>query len=420
MRWAPGCAVAMLSLALALPMEAPAGVSGTIEDFRVLKKSTKKDSKTRKRVRPGCEAASPDFPLGMGGSVSSRPNLALNLFGASSIPPTIGATEADPVSEKWKLSGEVYCASTGPMTPQAGQAASALKDVSVHASGFNSATDSKSVTAECPDGKRAIGGGAAVSPFSELGITQMKRLGGGYKVRAHELDPLDGAWTVSSRVICANITTETATSDYAVGPITASANTGIDTLNVKSATANCQAGSAVIGGWAHIQDPQGDLVPPAEVVLTESAPDGTGDDVDKWTAVARETDVTDVRVEPPRRRPLRGDGRRPACLVLFRVFEHRGQRVDHRRIELGPGKRAKLGGLGALSHELVAALRGPDDAREDGDLRSREPRRAGPVVVLGDAEDPLAHDLGDARAAGELGARLVVGARGSVDPPDVG
>jgi hypothetical protein len=292
-RWVPSCALALLTIALALPVQAPAGVSGTIEDFRVLKKSTKKNSSTRKRVRPGCEAASPDFPLGMGGSVTKRPDLALNLFGASSFPPTIGATEADPLSAPWKLSGEVYCASIGPANPEAGQAASALKDVSIHASGFNSAANAKGATAECPEGKRAIGGGAALSEFSELGITQMKRLRDphGYRVRAQELDPLDGAWTVSSRVICANITTETATADYAVGPITASASTGIDTLNVKSATANCPAGASVIGGRAHLQDAQGDLVPPAEVVLTESAPDGTGDDVDKWTAVARETDV---------------------------------------------------------------------------------------------------------------------------------
>ena len=89
-------------------------------------------------MRPGCEAASPDFPLGMGGSVTKRPNLALNLFGASSFPPTVGATEADPLSDEWKLSGEVYCASTGPTNPEAGQAASALKDVSIHASGSTS------------------------------------------------------------------------------------------------------------------------------------------------------------------------------------------------------------------------------------------------------------------------------------------
>ena len=102
------------------------------------------------------------------------------------------------------------------------------------------------------------------------------------------------------------------------------------------------------------------------------------------------------------------------------VLQHRCERVHHRGVELGSGELAKRGRLEPAEMSSSQRIAVRDDAREDGDLGSREARRAAAVVVLLRAKEPLANDLRNPGASRQASAGLLVGARRLVDPADVG
>jgi hypothetical protein len=72
----------------------------------------------------------------------------------------------------------------------------------------NSSAGFKSVTAECPAGKRAVGGGAETNASSEVALTSstVRRSAGAdtWSAIATEIDPTDTSWSLLVTVICAN------------------------------------------------------------------------------------------------------------------------------------------------------------------------------------------------------------------------
>lgn len=142
----------------------------------------------------------------------------------------------------------------------------------------------------CPAGKTAISGGGRISPPNiDVGLTAMQRVNANtaWRVAAHEVDATSAPWVLYASAICANVSTETATTDYATGYASPSLAFPLSSMPLQSVTPSCQGGAFTVGGGANVVGAIPGQPPPSGVVLTSSEPLGSG-----WLAIARETDPT--------------------------------------------------------------------------------------------------------------------------------
>lgn len=202
-----------------------------------------------------------------------------------------GATETDSESARWAVHGRGFCGENTATPPPAGGAGAYFKALQIVArtSSFDS-LPVKTAIARCPAGKSALTGGAELSDTtSDIALTSLQRIENGrsWRVIAHEVDSTGSRWSVEAHAVCANITTETATTDYVNG-YTAQFNpaTPTNSDSPKTITRTCPAGTPyVIGGGAGV------LGNAPKVVITRSSPGAAGLS-NTWTVVARETDPT--------------------------------------------------------------------------------------------------------------------------------
>jgi hypothetical protein len=79
----------------------------------------------------------------------------------------------------------------------------------VFTTGVNDSTAYKTLNASCPSGKRALGGGAAISPASAttaVAITRSYLNGTGtWETAARETSTFSGSWMLNAVVICATV-----------------------------------------------------------------------------------------------------------------------------------------------------------------------------------------------------------------------
>lgn len=281
---------ALLSVAaLGLISAAPAGAY--LRDFQTVGLSSVINSQTVKSVSVPCPPGK--LPLGAGGAVvPAIGNLGLdnlwNFFGQQRT--LNGGTETDAVAARWLVTGRSFCATSVPIIPLGG-GAPFIKNVSWknHTSAANS-LPAKSVAATCPAGASAIGGGGELTgATSDLAFDSVRRGAGGFRVRAHEVDPTSVGWSVTATAICANITSVPPGAQFVGGAGIFAPDTGPGPLHTGTAatTASCPAnGTRIIGGGAFLTGVAPFSPPPADVVLTASRPISST----TWLARARDTD----------------------------------------------------------------------------------------------------------------------------------
>jgi hypothetical protein len=291
-----GLIAAAVSLAFAAP--APAYMTD-VEDAIDQHLST---STATQDITLGCPGTK--SLLGVGASAFSGTELGLFQVG------TIGnqvdgffveAAETDPLDTNWILTGHGICVQGTATPPPLGSADAYVKAVRVtRAIGPESSAD-KDLLAECPGSRVPIAGGGGI-------ITDAKNRGVAFEAlippahpaawgaRAHETDSTDDRWKLSAAVICANLFTETATSNY-VGAATlfTFAGSAADSGRVKTVSERCPGDTFAVGGGALIRDAAFDFVGDPDVVLTRSEPAGIEKGKAKrWVAEATEIDRTDL------------------------------------------------------------------------------------------------------------------------------
>ena len=209
---------------------------------------------------------------------------------------TLGAAETDSLTASWTLRGRAFCATVVNTPPPQGGAASYVKGVQIvrRTSGLSSQA-TRTLTANCPAGKAAIAGGGRLEPLSpSLAFTSMQRVAGGtaWRVQAQEVDALSTGWRVHASAICANVTTETQTAEYAGPTLFGPDLVGPTSSNdLQSVTRSCPPGTFVVGGGSAVLVPPGQSRP-SDVVITASEPAGNGATASAWLVIARETDPT--------------------------------------------------------------------------------------------------------------------------------
>jgi hypothetical protein len=95
---------------------------------------------------------------------------------------------------------------TGPAGPMGPPGLSGLETVLANTA--SNTTNTKTVTAGCPSGKQAVGGGAAVSPTNaaDVAITSSYLANSTtWTAAAAELDVTTGTWSLNAVVICATV-----------------------------------------------------------------------------------------------------------------------------------------------------------------------------------------------------------------------
>ena len=100
----------------------------------------------------------------------------------------------------------------GPAGPQGGQGAQGAPGVSgreaIFATGAADSSTYKTLTAACPAGKRALGGGAAIAPAAgttTVALTSSYLSGDSWVTAARETEAFAGNWNLNAVVICANV-----------------------------------------------------------------------------------------------------------------------------------------------------------------------------------------------------------------------
>lgn len=269
----------------------PASAATFIRGFSVVQGSTPMNSMTTKRTTLSCPTTPAKSVIGAAAFVSpTLPNLSLQSAGPFGQPAAFAAGETDSESASWRLNARAFCVLTTQNAPPKNGAASYLKAPAiVRRESANNSSPAKSVSATCPKGKTAISGGGRVSPPNiDVGLTSLHRVGtGSWGVSAHEVDATNAPWSVFASVICANVTTETATSDYASGFTSGSNFSPLSSNPLQSANRNCGGNWPTIGGGAVIEGATPGSPPPSDVILTASDPLASG-----WLAIARESDPT--------------------------------------------------------------------------------------------------------------------------------
>jgi hypothetical protein len=94
----------------------------------------------------------------------------------------------------------------GPAGPTGAPGLSGLQTVSAN-TGSNT-TNTKTLTAECPSGKLAVGGGASIAPTNapDVAITSSYLANSTtWTAAAAELDVTSGSWSLNAVVICATV-----------------------------------------------------------------------------------------------------------------------------------------------------------------------------------------------------------------------
>jgi len=273
---------------------APASAATYLRDFSVAQTSSAMSSSSTKLAISACAGKN-----AIGGAAFVRPatlgNLGLSSVGVSATKSLAGAGETDSESASWRLFGRTFCVLTtsGPLT--AGAAAPYVKAVGIaRAHSANNSAPVKSVTATCPKGKAAISGGGRIGPPNlDVAFTAMQRAGArAWRVSAHEVDPTGARWTVFASVVCANISTETATANYAAGYASPGSASPVNSTSLRSVAPSCPGGWYVVGGGAYVEGATLGSPAPNDVALTSSEPTGGGGSSTAWIAIAHETDPT--------------------------------------------------------------------------------------------------------------------------------
>jgi len=231
--------------------------------------------------------------------------LALNRLGM--LPNTnrtdIHALETDPFSGVWSVSGQGFCVGYTDFPPTRTTGGPYLKDPVVVPGGMSTggSLSRQSSTTSC-GGRRVIGGGFFLGPGApppHVAVERAEAVGtNSFGVTAHEIQPTSGKWTVQAIALCANYT------DPVPGPIYAASaliytttfpatTTPANSLGYKGNSVSCPNNFFLIGGSARVLGATPGAVPPSQVVLTTSRPQGApGSRSTMWTAIAVEEDPT--------------------------------------------------------------------------------------------------------------------------------
>jgi hypothetical protein len=283
-------AAASLAAATALLTGATTAPAGGLRDFSVVPVGSSLTSSASRTLTAGCPATK----YALGGAAFVSPALGnLGLFSAGVAGPNwvAGAGETDSESAAWRLNARAFCAvytATPPPLNGAAGYAKAVEIVRKHSD--SSSAPGRAVTVPCPGGKTAISGGGRIAPPNiDVGLTALQRVNANtaWRVAAHEVDATGAEWTLYASVICANVTTETPTSDYATGYASPNMQFPLSSMPLQSVAPSCQGGAFTVGGGALVQGATPGQPPPSGVVLTSSEPLGAG-----WLAIAHETDPT--------------------------------------------------------------------------------------------------------------------------------
>ena len=283
-----GALAALACLAL------PATAWGWARNFTVVQNTSASNSLAAKSVTANCPAGA--GAVGTGGLVSpALSNLGISQLGGGTAS-TLRASEADSVSGSWSASVRAFCLAQQSFAPAAGTAASFVKGIEVvESQTVANSTAAKSATAQCPAGKTAItGGGSLGNGSQDLAFSSLQRIEGGtaWRVNGHEVDDVSTGWQLRARAVCANISTETQTSDYvnANGAQRRGFSSSSGASPRKTLTVTCDAPRRALGGFAQVTNSTQTGPGPNGVVLTRSEPtsEGLG-----WSVEARETDPTD-------------------------------------------------------------------------------------------------------------------------------
>lgn len=288
----------LVSMAALLVFAAPAGAY--LRDLTVQSRTTGVNSGSPKRELVAVTGCPGPVINGAATVGPGLPNVALNRlqpFGGL----LTGAAETDSEPGAWSLASRAFCVANTGVTPSAsGNPATYLKALGYGTStSLRNSSGSKSVTARCPAGKTAIGGGGRIlSTASEHGFTAMQRVDAdtAWRVAAREVDATGARWQVSAVAICADLSTPSTTANYvgnASGPSFGlyqqfSPSTAFNSASPKSVVRTCPAGSFVVGGGAWVLGSGFESPVPADVVITRSSLGA----VNSWIAEARETDPT--------------------------------------------------------------------------------------------------------------------------------
>jgi hypothetical protein len=217
--------------------------------------------------------------------------------GVSSGSALVSAAEMVPESG-WALRGRAWCVHNTDVRPSMASGAPYVKDVwIVREQSERNSSFTKLVTAECPTGRKAIGGGFEMVGTSRgAWVRGVSLVDTRLSVRASE--PLAretaASWAVAAHAICANITTAVSRPTYAGGPSGSSpgglsSSQGASARNSafsKGAVATCRVGEYVVGGGAQI------VPATAGVAVTLSRPSGGGAAGTRWIAIATEVNPT--------------------------------------------------------------------------------------------------------------------------------
>lgn len=286
--------VAALAFASGLLIAAAPAWAGGLRDFSVVQTTSPMSSSTAKSLTSACPAGKNS----LGGAAFVSPglgNLGLFSVGASATTSVGGASETDGESASWRLFGRAFCVTFTAAPPPAGGAAHYVKAVQIarHHSANNS-LPAKSVIASCPAGKTAISGGGRIAPPNlDVALTAMQRVGANrWRVAAHEVDPTSAAWTLNASVVCANLTSETHTADYAAGYASPGSASALSSMPLQSVAPSCSPGWHVVGGGAQVEGATPGSAPPPDVVITSSEAAGSSGSAIAWIAIAHESDPT--------------------------------------------------------------------------------------------------------------------------------
>lgn len=287
-RYCRGSAPWMVAATTVLIAATPASAGG-LRNVTAAPGSSLMSSSTTKTLNVSCNTGG----SAVGGAAFVSPGLGnLGLWGVGSL--GAGAAETDSESSAWRLSARRLCVTYTAQAPPIGGAASYVKAVSI-ARG-RSASNSlpvKSVLVRCPAGKTAISGGGRVSPPNiDVAFTAMQRANANtaWRISAHEVDATSASWNLYASVVCANVSTETATSDYASGYSSPGQASSVSASALQSVAPTCSPGWFVVGGGARVEGATPSQAPPSDVVITSSDPTGSTAASTAWIAIARKTD----------------------------------------------------------------------------------------------------------------------------------
>jgi hypothetical protein len=211
------------------------------------------------------------------------------------------AGETDPLDPNWSLTVHGVCAQPTATAPPAGAAATYLKDVKVVRSVSASNSRDKAQRADCTAGRSPIAGGGGIFVRGDNKGVAFDALippasPAAWLAEAKETDATRRDWKLSAAAVCANVSTETDTADYA-GKFTQFnfSHSAFNSKPVKGVKHRCGAAGSIVGGGALIRDDAGAFIHDPNLVITRSEPAEIDHGVaEAWNAEATELDPTDT------------------------------------------------------------------------------------------------------------------------------